>query len=27
LRWYDAPYELRALHRLIRYQRPDTTGF
>ena len=24
---YDAPYELRALHRLIRYQRPETTGF
>jgi B12 binding protein/radical SAM family protein len=27
LRLYDAPYELRALHRLIRYQRPETTGF
>ena len=27
LRWYDAPYELRALHRLFRYQRPETTGF
>jgi radical SAM family protein len=27
LKWYDAPYELRALHRLIRYQRPETTGF
>ena len=27
LRWYAAPYELRALHRLIRYQRPETTGF
>jgi hypothetical protein len=27
LRWYDAPYELRALHRLIQYQRPETTGF
>ena len=27
LQWYDAPYELRALHRLIRYQRPETTGF
>jgi radical SAM superfamily enzyme YgiQ (UPF0313 family) len=27
LEWYDAPYELRALHRLIRYQRPETTGF
>jgi radical SAM superfamily enzyme YgiQ (UPF0313 family) len=27
LRCYDAPYELRALHRLIRYQRPETTGF
>jgi hypothetical protein len=26
-RWYGAPYELRALHRLIRYQRPETTGF
>jgi hypothetical protein len=24
---YDAPYELRALHRVIRYQRPETTGF
>ena len=22
-----APYELRALQRLIRYQRPETTGF
>jgi radical SAM superfamily enzyme YgiQ (UPF0313 family) len=27
LRFYDAPYELRALHRLMRYQRPETTGF
>jgi anaerobic magnesium-protoporphyrin IX monomethyl ester cyclase len=27
LQWYDAPYELRALHRLVRYQRPETTGF
>jgi anaerobic magnesium-protoporphyrin IX monomethyl ester cyclase len=27
LRWYGAPYELRALHRLIHYQRPETTGF
>ena len=27
LQWYDAPYELRALDRLIRYQRPETTGF
>jgi radical SAM superfamily enzyme YgiQ (UPF0313 family) len=27
LRWYDAPYELRALQRLVRYQRPETTGF
>jgi len=27
LQCYDAPYELRALHRLIRYQRPETTGF
>jgi anaerobic magnesium-protoporphyrin IX monomethyl ester cyclase len=28
-RWriYGAPYELRALHRMIRYQRPETTGF
>jgi hypothetical protein len=26
-KWYAAPYELRALHRLIRYQRPETTGF
>jgi len=25
--WYDAPYELRALHRLMQYQRPETTGF
>ncbi|HYM25690.1 MAG TPA: radical SAM protein, partial [Vicinamibacterales bacterium] len=24
---YEAPYELRALHRLIHYQRPETTGF
>jgi radical SAM superfamily enzyme YgiQ (UPF0313 family) len=27
LKWYDAPLELRALHRLIHYQRPETTGF
>jgi len=27
LKWYAAPYELRALHRLIHYQRPETTGF
>jgi anaerobic magnesium-protoporphyrin IX monomethyl ester cyclase len=27
LKCYDAPYELRALHRLIQYQRPETTGF
>jgi hypothetical protein len=27
LRMYAAPYELRALHRLIQYQRPETTGF
>ena len=27
LKWYDAPYELHALHRLMRYQRPETTGF
>jgi anaerobic magnesium-protoporphyrin IX monomethyl ester cyclase len=27
LRVYGAPYELRLLHRLMRYQRPETTGF
>jgi hypothetical protein len=27
LKWYGAPYELRALQRLIQYQRPETTGF
>jgi hypothetical protein len=27
LKWYGAPYELRMLHRLLRYQRPETTGF
>ncbi len=27
LRLYGAPYELRALHRLTHYQRPETTGF
>jgi radical SAM superfamily enzyme YgiQ (UPF0313 family) len=27
LKWYGGSYELRALHRLIRYQRPETTGF
>jgi radical SAM superfamily enzyme YgiQ (UPF0313 family) len=27
LRMYSAPYELRALHRLMQYQRPETTGF
>ena len=27
LQWYEAPYELRVLHRLLRYQRPETTGF
>src|SRR5438105_4119877 len=27
LEWYGAPYELRALNYLIRYQRPETTGF
>jgi hypothetical protein len=27
LRLYSAPYELRALHRLTHYQRPETTGF
>jgi radical SAM superfamily enzyme YgiQ (UPF0313 family) len=26
-KWYGAPYELRALNRLVRYQRPETTGF
>jgi hypothetical protein len=27
LRLYGAPYELRALHKLMHYQRPETTGF
>ena len=27
LQYYGAPLELRALHRLIHYQRPETTGF
>jgi len=27
LKWYGAPYELRALQRMIHYQRPETTGF
>jgi radical SAM superfamily enzyme YgiQ (UPF0313 family) len=27
LRFYQAPYELAAVHRLIQYQRPETTGF
>lgn len=27
LRLYGAPYELRALHRVMHYQRPETTGF
>ncbi len=27
LRWYRAPYELKALQRLMPYQRPETTGF
>ncbi len=27
LRWYGYPLELRVLHRLIRYQRPETSGF
>ena len=27
LRMYNAPYELRALHRVMQYQRPETTGF
>jgi hypothetical protein len=26
-RFYHAPYELRVLQRLMRYQRPETTGF
>jgi hypothetical protein len=26
-RVYAAPYELQALHRVIQYQRPETTGF
>jgi hypothetical protein len=27
LRFYTAPYELRAMQKLIHYQRPETTGF
>jgi hypothetical protein len=27
LKWYGAPLELQALHRVMRYQRPETTGF
>jgi len=27
LKMYGAPYELRAMQRLMRYQRPETTGF
>ena len=27
LRFYAAPYELRAMQRLMHYQRPETTGF
>ncbi len=27
LRVYAAPYELRVMQRLMRYQRPETTGF
>ena len=27
LKWYGAAYELRALNRLVHYQRPETTGF
>ena len=27
LKWYDAPYELRALNHVFRYQRPEITGF
>lgn len=26
-RIYDYPFELRALHRILRYRRPETTGF
>lgn len=27
LRFYDNPVELKAMHKLLRYQRPETTGF
>ena len=27
LKWYGAPYELRAINRFVQYQRPETTGF
>jgi anaerobic magnesium-protoporphyrin IX monomethyl ester cyclase len=27
LRFYEGPYELRVLQRVMRYQRPETTGF
>lgn len=27
MKWYGAPLELRALQRIMRYQRPETTGF
>lgn len=27
LQWYDMPYELKALQRLIKYRRPETMGF
>jgi anaerobic magnesium-protoporphyrin IX monomethyl ester cyclase len=27
MQWYGAPYELRLLQRLFKYQRPETTGF
>ena len=27
LRFYHYPWELRALHRYLRYQRPETSGF
>ncbi len=27
LEWYDWPLELKALQRMIRYRRPETTGF
>jgi hypothetical protein len=27
LKYYDYPLELRALHKVLAYQRPETTGF